>query len=79
MSDDDMYGLDHLDADTAARLAKEAVARYTSECMRTGKSPRAVHKTNVDAVDVVLEDDKGSVITRYPWIYDAVVGLARLK
>ena len=75
---DDMHGLDHLDADTQVRLGKDAVARYTSDCLRAGKSVRTVHKTNVDAVEVVLEDDKGSSIARYPWIYDAVVGLARL-
>jgi hypothetical protein len=79
MSDDDMHGLDRLDAETEARLAKDAVARYASECLRAGKAVRAVHKTSVDAVEVVLADDKGNAIARYPWIYDAVVGLARLR
>jgi hypothetical protein len=38
-----------------------------------------VHKTRVDAVEVVLEDAKQTVLARYPWIYDAMVGMARLK
>lgn len=79
MADDDMFGLDHLDADTEARLAQDAVDRYAAECVRAASSARAVHKTTVDALEVVIEDDKGRVLARYPWIYDAMVGMARLK
>jgi len=28
---------------------------------------------------VVLEDGQGKVLARYPWIYDPMVGMARLK
>lgn len=76
---DDMDGLDHLDAASQARLVKDAVARYTAECMRAAKSAAAVHKSRVDGLEVVLEDAKGKVLARYPWIYDAMVGMARLK
>lgn len=79
MSDDEMHGLDRLDADTEERLARDAVGRYVAECVRAQKAVKAVHKTRVDAVEVVLEDDQGKALARYPWIYDAVVGLARLK
>jgi hypothetical protein len=79
MSDDDMHGLDRLDPDTEERLTRDAVGRYVAECVRAAKAVKAVHKTRVDAVEVVLEDDKGNALARYPWIYDAMVGLARLK
>ena len=79
MSDDDMRGLDHLDAATEARLAKAAIERYAVDRLRAAKSARSVHKANVDGVEVVLEDANGSVLARYPWIYDAIVGMARLK
>lgn len=79
MSDDDMHGLDRLDPDTEERLARDAVGRYVAECVRAAKAVKPVHKTRVDAVEVVLEDDKGNALARYPWIYDAMVGLARLK
>lgn len=79
MSDDDMDGLDHLDSDTAERLTRDAVGRYVAECVKAAQAVKVVHKTRVDAVEVVLEDDKGQSLARYPWIYDAMVGLARLK
>jgi hypothetical protein len=79
MSDDDMHGLDHLDAATEARLAKAAIERHAADCAKTARSARAVHKASVDGVEVVLEDDKGNMLARYPWIYDAIVGMARLK
>jgi hypothetical protein len=79
MSDDDMHGLDHLDAKTQEHLTREAVGRYVAECVKAAKPVKPIHKTKVDAVEVVLEDDKGSVLARYPWVYDAMVGLARLK
>ena len=79
MSDDDMHGLDRLDPDTEERLTRDAVGRYVAECVRAAKAVKPVHTTRVDAVEVVLEDDKGSALARYPWIYDAMVGLARLK
>lgn len=79
MSDDEMQGLDRLDPDTEERLARDAVGRYVSECMRAGKAVKPVHKTSADAIEVVLEDDKGNVLARYPWVYDPMVGLARLK
>jgi hypothetical protein len=79
MSDDDMDGLDHLDTDTAERLGRDAADRYALECRKAAKAAKAVHHTRVDAIEVVLEDDKGKAIVRYPWIYDAVVGMARLK
>lgn len=79
MSDDEMAGLDHLDSGAEARLAHDAVARYTAECTKAAKSAAAIHKTNVDGIEVVLEDAKGNVLARYPWIYDPMVGMARLK
>ena len=79
MSDDDMHGLDHLDAATESRLAKDAVGRYIAECLKAARQATAVHKTKVDGVEVVLEDVKGKVLARYPWIYDPMVGMARLK
>lgn len=79
MSDDEMHGLDHLDAGTEARLAKAAIARYVAECVKAGKVAKAVHTTRVDSAEVVLEDDKANVLVRYSWVYDAVVGMARLK
>jgi hypothetical protein len=79
MSDDDMDGLDHLDAATQERLAREAVARYFADCVKLAKPPRTVHNSSVDGIEVVLKDDKQKVLARYPWIYDALVGLARLK
>jgi hypothetical protein len=79
MSDDDMHGLDHLDAATEARLARDAVGRYVAESVKAARPSKAVHKKSVDAVEVVLEDDQGNVLARYPWVYDAVVGMARLR
>jgi hypothetical protein len=79
MSDDDMDGLDHLDAKTEARLADAAAARYTADCAKAAVVAKAIHKTKIDGVEVVLEDAKQNVLARYPWIYDAMVGMARLK
>jgi len=79
MSDDDMYGLDHLDAATDARLGKDAVDRYIADCVKAGRPAGKVHKVNVDAVEVVIEDGSNRVLARYPWIYDPLVGMARLK
>ena len=78
MSDDDMHGLD-LDAASEARLAKDAVGRYVAESVKASRQPKAVLKARVDGVEVVLEDDKGNALARYPWIYDPMVGMARLK
>jgi hypothetical protein len=60
-------------------LANAAAARYLADCAKAAVSAKAVHKTSVDAIEVVLEDAKQNVLARYPWIYDAVVGMARLK
>jgi hypothetical protein len=79
MSDDDTHGLDHLDADTESRLATDAMGRYVADCIKAGKPVKPVHKTRVDGVEVVLEDDKSKPLARYPWMYDAMVGMARLK
>lgn len=79
MSDDDMHGLDHLDAATESRLAKDAVGRYISECVKAAKQSTPVYKSTVDAVEVLLQDAQGKVLARYPWIYDPMVGMARLK
>ncbi|HET8935020.1 MAG TPA: hypothetical protein VFN67_16340 [Polyangiales bacterium] len=79
MSDDDMHGLDHLDAKTEARLADAAAARYTADCAKAQVPAKTIHTTKVDGVEVVLEDAKQNVIARYAWIYDAMVGMARLK
>jgi uncharacterized membrane protein len=79
VTDDDMHGLDHLDAETETRLANAATARYAADCAKAALPAKAVHKASVDAVEVVLEDAKQLVLARYPWIYDAVVGMARLK
>lgn len=74
-----MYGLDHLDADTEGRLAQDALDRYAADCVKAARSARTVHNTKVDGLEVVLEDDKGTVLARYAWIYDALLGMARLK
>jgi hypothetical protein len=79
MSDDDMYGLDHPDASTEGRLVNDAVARYWAECAKARRVAKPIHQKRVDADEVVLEDDQGNVLARYPWIYDAMVSLARLK
>lgn len=79
MSDDDMHGLDHLDAKTEARLADAAAARYAADCAKAAVPVKVIHKTKVDAVEVVLEDATQKVLARYAWIYDAMVGMARLK
>jgi hypothetical protein len=79
MADDDMHGLDHLDAKTEARLADAAAARYTADCAKARVPAKTIHTTKVDGVEVVLEDAKQNVIARYAWIYDAMVGMARLK
>ena len=79
MSDDDMDGLDHLDTVAQSRLGKDAVARYHAECLKAARPAKTVSKVAVDAVEVVLEDDKHNVLARYDWIYDAMVGMARLK
>ena len=79
MSDDDMRGLDHLDVETEKRLANAAKARYEQDCAKAGVAAKAVHKASVEAAEVVLEDTKQKVLARYPWIYDAMVGMARLQ
>ena len=55
MSDDDMHGLDHLDAATEARLARDAVGRYVAESVKAARPSKAVHKKSVDAVEVVVK------------------------
>lgn len=79
MSDDDMRGLDHLDVETEKRLANAATARYMQDCANAAITAKVVHKASVEAAEVVLEDVKQNVIARYSWIYDAMVGMARLK
>jgi hypothetical protein len=74
-----MRGFDQVDAATEKRLADDAVTRYTADSTKAGKPVKAIHKASVDGIEVVLEDAKGNALARYPWIYDPLVGMARLK